>query len=49
MNKIGFSYLPFSCTVVENLTVPYTSGSVSGNAVINIIQKQDFGETLDGL
>lgn len=49
MNKIGFSYLPFSCTVVENLAVPYTSGSVSGNALINIIQKQDFSETLKRL
>jgi hypothetical protein len=43
----GFGQL--SCTVVENLTVPYTSGSVSGSALINIIQKQDFSETLDGL
>jgi hypothetical protein len=49
MNKIGFSYLPFTCTVVENLTVPYTIGSVSGNAVISIIQKQDFSERLHGL
>jgi hypothetical protein len=43
----GFNTL--SCTVLKNLTVPYTSGSVSGNALINIIQKQDFSETLDGL
>jgi hypothetical protein len=43
----GFGQL--SCTVVENLTVPYTSGSVSGPALINIIQKQDFSETLNGL
>jgi len=35
--------------VVKNLTVPYTSGSVSGNALINIIQKRDFSETFDGL
>jgi hypothetical protein len=35
--------------MIENLTVPYTSGSVSGNASINILQKQDFSETLDGL
>jgi hypothetical protein len=47
--NLGFYGAPFSCTVVENLTVPYTSGSVSGNALINIIQKQDFSETLDGL
>jgi hypothetical protein len=40
---------PFSCKVVKNLTVPYTSGSVSGNALINIIQKRDFSETFDGL
>jgi hypothetical protein len=43
----GFGSL--SCTMIENLTVPYTSGSVSGNASINILQKQDFSETLDGL
>jgi hypothetical protein len=40
---------PFSCKVVKNLTVPYTSGSLSGNALINIIQKRDFSETFDGM
>ena len=43
----GFGSL--SCTVVKNLTVPYTSGSESGDALVNIIQKHDFSETLDGL
>lgn len=38
MNDIGFNYLPFSCTVVKHLTVPYTSGSVTGNAKIHIRQ-----------
>jgi hypothetical protein len=46
-SRPGFGML--SCTVLKNLTVPYTSGSVSGNALINIIQKHDFSETLDGL
>ena len=41
--------LLFTCRVVQNLTVPYTSGSVSGNALINVIQKKDFSEALDGL
>ena len=45
---LGFYGAP-GCAVVNNLTVPYTSGSVSGNALINTIQKQHFSETLDGL
>jgi hypothetical protein len=50
INGIGVNgSLPFSCTVVKNLAVPYESGSVSGTAVIKVIQKRDFREKFDKL
>lgn len=50
INGLGVNgSLPFSCTAVKNLALPYKSGSVSGTAVIKVIQKRDFREKFDKL
>jgi hypothetical protein len=45
---VDFYSPPFTCAQVQNLTVPYTIGSQYGSALIDVIEKGDFSETLDG-
>jgi hypothetical protein len=49
IHAFGLYSPPFSCTAAQDFPASYMSGSVSGYAFINIIQKRDFSESLDGL